>query len=507
MFEESGCPPAPPALQLLAPATSHLIEKLKAEQACGIHGAYLYMGQTYEQLGAGHYLMARLMWDASADARALEKKYYEALYGPAAADVKAYYDLLEGRLCKVLLEHETSDEPAAANLRTRYENSLCAGELFAAYWPVLKQAEALMAQAQGRPVSDLEKQRLARLLDQHELLVSTVRGMVAACRLESQTVYNDADVAMFRAASQTREAVKERLSVSAPTLLPGLKESDASDTSRLLPGGGFFRSILSGRPPHLAAPAVGAPPKIDGKADDPAWRQCPAAYFVGTKDAAAMPLGARALMAHDAKHLYVYVEGREPGRESLRKTVIGHDDAEVFDDDSVEIFLAPPGGDYYQIAVGAGGGIYDAAHRGGAGAGGDTAWESRAKARVRIYQSGWSAEVAVPLESLGAKPGNGWRANVCRTRRGNASPAEYTAVIPTFAEYHAPNRFAALLFDPPAAAVVPEGTFDDVVSIEKAQNLKVQLEKGATARLVGDRAWCGPQALHVVVPPGGTAKV
>ena len=89
------------SLNLIAPVTRHLIEKIRAETEVGLEGGYLYIGQSYEQLGPAHVLLAKLMWDADADTEAIIADYFGKLYGDAAADVRAYYELLESRLAKV----------------------------------------------------------------------------------------------------------------------------------------------------------------------------------------------------------------------------------------------------------------------------------------------------------------------------------------------------------------------------------------------------------------------
>lgn len=496
-----------PALHMMAPLTTHAIERLKAEQAIGLHGGYLYMGQAYEQLGAAHYLMARLMWDGKADARKLEKQYYDALYGPASADVKQYYDLLEGRLRKVLLDNETVDEPAVKALTTRYESMMCAGDMLAAYWPILDQAEKIIKQAEARPVSDLEKQRLARLRDHHDYMVSTVRGMIAAGRLESQAAFNEQDVAMLKAAVDQREAAKTRLAVHAPTMAEYLAEADKSETARVTTDGAFYQLTRNAKPLQLVATPTEKPVTVDDLGTDAIWRQTPTYYMLLAKSAVPTELGARASLACDKDNLYVFIEGREQDPAKIAKATTAHDSAKVFDDDAVEVFIQPSGTKaYYQIAVGAGGGLYDGAHPTGDPAQGDVMWESGAKVATKINQAGWSAELAIPFASFGVAPGEGWKLNIFRTRRGNAEPDEYTAVNPTFGGYHVPNRFAPLSFVATSRPVGLEfGTMDNVQPAEAEKRLRLQVSQGATAEIVTDRAWCGGQALHVKVPQGGLA--
>ena len=148
------------------------------------------MGQSYEQLGAGHYLLAKLMWDKDADARELERRYYDALYGEAGRDLLAYYRLLEERLRKMYLENVDVDEPAVTQLLERKSSGGSPARILAAYWPILDEATGLMERAQSRQLKNREVERLERLLDHHEYLVATVRGMIAAGRLEQQTHLN-----------------------------------------------------------------------------------------------------------------------------------------------------------------------------------------------------------------------------------------------------------------------------------------------------------------------------
>lgn len=501
-----------PALHMMAPLTGHAIDRLKAEQAIGMHGGYLYIGQAYEQIGAAHYVMARLMWDGKADARKLEKQYYDALYGPASADVKQYYDLLEGRLRKVLLNGETVDEPAIKALTTRYESMMCAGDILAAYWPILDEAEKVIKQAEARPLSGEEKQRLARLRDHHDYMTATVRGMIAAGRLESQSAFDERDVAMLKSAVDAREDAKKRLAVHAPTMAGYLVEADKTETARVSPDGAFYQLTRKTKPLELVALPTDKPVKVDGLATDAAWRQATRYYMLLAKSAVPTELGARASLASDSENLYVFVEGREADAGKIAKATTAHDDTKIFDDDAVEVFIQPAGTNaYYQIAVGAGGGLYDGAHPTGDPAQGDVKWESNAKVATQITEGGWSAEIAIPFASFGVAPGEGWKANVFRTRRGNGS--EYLAVNPTFSGYHVPARFAPLSFSGAAEATrFDYGTMDNLIAADLEKRLRLSQDK-ATAELVTDKAWCGSQALHISVPEGGlgsltlTAKV
>lgn len=238
------------SLNLITPMTQHLVERIRAEVQIGMEGGYLYMGQSYEQLGAGHYLMARLMWDADADAKSLAANYYRTLYGKAGPQVHAYYDLLEERLVKA--KHNPLDTTiAAVRIALRKHPGLGSpAYILSAYEPVLDAASKLIAAATACELSADETARLQRLNDQHQLLVSTVRGMFAAARLESDAQSSAADAKTLLALIPQRQAVRERLKAYAPSLCANLDAGDHAETEALAPNGPMAqlaRSMISGK--------------------------------------------------------------------------------------------------------------------------------------------------------------------------------------------------------------------------------------------------------------------
>lgn len=236
------------SLNLIAPMTKHLVERIRAESKIGMEGGYLYMGQSYEQLGAGHWLMARLMWDASASVDAAD--YYRTLYGKAAPHVQAYYDLLESRLIKA--KHSPLDTSiAAVRVALRKHPGLGSqAYILSAYEPVLDEATKLIDAAKVSELSADEKARLQRLIDQHELLITTVRGMFIAARLESDAASNIEDAKALLALIKQRQDVRERLKSHAPSLCANLDLGDAAEAQSIAPNGplaNLARSLIGGK--------------------------------------------------------------------------------------------------------------------------------------------------------------------------------------------------------------------------------------------------------------------
>lgn len=231
------------SLNLIAPVTRHLVEKIRAESETGIEGGYLYIGQSYEQLGVGHVLLARLMWDARADVEEITADYFEKLYGAAAKDVRAYYELLEHQLAQSRLKPPDTRIPAIRVALRKHPGLGSPAYLLAAYEPVLEQADAIIAKLR----MGAEKERLQRLIDQHELLVTTVRGMFTAARLETEAESSVEDAKSLLALISQRQAVRERLKAYAPSLCANLDLGDKAETEALAPEGPLARlaSVLA----------------------------------------------------------------------------------------------------------------------------------------------------------------------------------------------------------------------------------------------------------------------
>jgi hypothetical protein len=238
------------SLNLIAPVTRHLVEKIRSESRTGIEGGYLYMGQSYEQLGAGHLLMARLMWDPEAPVDALASGYFRALYGAAAAPVQAYYDLLESRLIQARAAPLDTTLPAIRLAKRKHPGLGSPAYILSAYHPVLDQATQHLDAAKACDLSADEQARLQRLTDQHELLVTTVRGLFVAARLESDAQSQAGEARSLLDLIAQRQAVRQRLQAYAPSLCASLDAGDHAETLALAPQGPLAqlaRSLLAPR--------------------------------------------------------------------------------------------------------------------------------------------------------------------------------------------------------------------------------------------------------------------
>lgn len=173
-------------MYMIAPVTKNIIAKTRAQQEHGVDGGYHYIAHSYELLGAGHYLLARLLWDDDFDAETAEQRYYVALYGAAAPDVKLYYDGLEYSLRRVFREGPGSaiSEPMIASFFNRYPGANNPGMYLAAYWPILSKMKETVdrAYSRKRELTPDQLARLGRFIDHHNYTMHTVAAMVFAGR-------------------------------------------------------------------------------------------------------------------------------------------------------------------------------------------------------------------------------------------------------------------------------------------------------------------------------------
>ncbi len=226
-------------LYMIAPVTKHLIAKCRAQQHHGVDGGYHYIARSYELLGAGHYLLARLLWDNDFDAEAAERRYYAALYGAAADDVKAYYDLLEDALIKVFRDGPgaAGSEPMIASFFQRYPGANNPGMYLAAYWPILPQMKQTIDRAYRlkKELSPEQLERLVRLIDHHNYTMHTVATMVFAGRELTGTATSK-DRKSFQTSRGKRDAAIARIQAYRPFYAKLIAELDANSHTGVIYG-------------------------------------------------------------------------------------------------------------------------------------------------------------------------------------------------------------------------------------------------------------------------------
>ncbi len=157
--------------------------------------------------------------------------------------------------------------------------------------------------------------------------------------------------------------------------------------------------------PTVTALRVDAPPRIDGRLDDPPWRAAASVHdFVQSRPVEGDAASERTdvYLAYDSEHLYVGIRAHYTSPDLIRATRVDRDRTES--DDSVTIsfdpFLDRLRG--YAFTVNAYGVQGDAmlSADGATNTAGDTSWDALFETAGALVDEGWTAEMAIPFKSL-----------------------------------------------------------------------------------------------------------
>ena len=150
----------------------------------------------------------------------------------------------------------------------------------------------------------------------------------------------------------------------------------------------------------------------------------------------------QAKVRFDAKNLYVTVFSELDAGNHPRAISIKDDDPSMFNGDVAEIFLAPnpDSGVYYHFAVNPNGALYTAKQR-------DMSWTPPVSRKIHSTDTGWSAELEIPLATFGKTPipGAVWGANFAST---HSNPDRYSASWSGSSNYHDTKQLGKLIFGP-----------------------------------------------------------
>jgi len=198
-------------------------------------------------------------------------------------------------------------------------------------------------------------------------------------------------------------------------------------------------TMASGAPELVATRAQGRLPVVDGEvAADRAWADVTSATdfkLLGKSDPAGQATQVKVLF--NDKRLYVAFICEEDQIDNL-VTAVTDADGPVYMDDAAELFLAPfaDPSRYYHFVVNSAGVLRDEI-------GQDATWDSNTRARAKVQEGSWSAELMIPLASLGLDEtvGGVWRVNFCREEKPHG---ELSCWAPCDSGFHEPANFGRL---------------------------------------------------------------
>ena len=204
----------------------------------------------------------------------------------------------------------------------------------------------------------------------------------------------------------------------------------------------------------LTAVKTEAGVELDGELAETAWATSPPVdQFVGHRQFKVMSVPGEARLLYDAKHLYLGARLIQPLIEDIKEP--SHSvDTYVFTEQVELLFLTgdTAEADLYQLTVDTAGNIFSM--RKVAVPEENTrkteeGWPSGAKAAVRRTPTGWSFEMAIPLESLGNPPLGRWRAVLARDLIVSVEPRQVETFASAFFEgrsYHTAKLYSPLRF-------------------------------------------------------------
>ena len=188
--------------------------------------------------------------------------------------------------------------------------------------------------------------------------------------------------------------------------------------------------------PRVTIPNISSAPKLDGKLDDTCWQKAAklGKFTVYSKNQFAKNK-TEVYLAQDKDNLYIatrsYSKVLDPALQMLDKFAAKETehDGHVFRDDSIELFIAPDGHNYYQFAYNALGTRYEGCKK-------EKSWNGNWKVKTSRNTKSWDAEIVIPLKQLNIK--GRFKFNICRNEQFEK---EYSTWAPVETGYHDFNRF------------------------------------------------------------------
>jgi cellulose/xylan binding protein with CBM9 domain len=209
----------------------------------------------------------------------------------------------------------------------------------------------------------------------------------------------------------------------------------------------------------IEVPRAEAEPVIDGKfSDEIAWGKAVLLRpFGNTMSGEPVDQTTEVRVMWNDDKLFVAMRGKD---DHLESKYTKHDD-ELWREDAFEIFLDPNGDkkDYFELQVSPAGVVFDShlpAYRKN-----QNGWNSGMVAAVVLdgtlnddsdTDKSWTAELAIPLKSLGAgggippKVNDTWRGNFFRVDKTKEKPIYSAWSPPLRGDFHALNRFGKIVF-------------------------------------------------------------
>jgi hypothetical protein len=187
--------------------------------------------------------------------------------------------------------------------------------------------------------------------------------------------------------------------------------------------------------PILPIPEEKIPVTLDGKIDPDEWldasiapvmEKAPVSRYTNAK------LRGRAYLKHDGEKLKIAFLSDCPVKSSKHTEA----DAELWQDDSIELHFMMPDKSYCQLILNGNGALFDAKDK-------QTTWDSKAAIAVMTASDSWSLEIEIPFATLGGRPE---KANFYLVEHGQQGLTALAWSCPSGQDFFSPNRFGKLIY-------------------------------------------------------------
>lgn len=163
----------------------------------------------------------------------------------------------------------------------------------------------------------------------------------------------------------------------------------------------------------------------DGDLNKPLYKDLPVFKFHRLRTPLPPKFQTKLKIAASNDTLYLALDCEDPDTDTLVTQHNRNDNINLFQDDSIEIFLAPnpaKPNDFFNMTIGMKGALTDYQVINGS-TNMNMAYTSDADIKIRINKENFTVEVAVPFKNIGLTPGqeNSFRLNVCRNKRSGIS--------------------------------------------------------------------------------------
>ena len=392
-------------IQLVPNCTPRAFGRYYREMGDHIFGAFLECETDYWIFGfMNYYMFGKLMWNKNADADGILAEHYRLMYGAGAPEMTRFFDLLEDKWMRHIVGKVVESDVGPVSVRP--SEFMLWNEIYSPAFR--KELDQLLKKAAAKCAKDPES--------------------------------------LKRIAFMRREFY-DRLLEGAQNYLKTTADVEA----------------WKGYMPALAA---GEKITIDGKGDEKAWSKAPAHYLLPNSSIKSEAVDVRTFFKalRDKDNFYFYVEAEEP--ETAKMTAIKRkfDDFNIWEDNTVEIFLNPSGDRKtgYQLLFNSAGNLSDNRFM---LKNMNLKWNSNAEHKLTVTPGKkWAVEVRIPRKNMEVCKDR-LIANVMRSRVVAEKRSPFHTWSPKLNNSQFVDNYGILEFEPAAkTSVVPGGAFTEPLS-------------------------------------------